>query len=466
MSAAESGSTVTLAAFVASLRFEDLPPAVVDRTKDLLTDAAACAVGAVDSELGRVVIETGARLGSGGARILGTARRMASSEAAFVNASLINALDYDDTDASGHPGSSVIAAALAAAELAGQVNGSELICAIVAGVQVAGRVARYLKPSWERYREVHGSGSAQTLGAAAAAGRIMRLTPDRMADAFGIAAALAPVPHAGKFGWEQRRLGWIKDNVARAADGGLRAALLAAAGFAGNRTVLDGARGFWIMASSDRRDERSLRENLATLDILDLSFKPYPCCRWIHTTLDALVEARAKHRFAAGDVESVEVETIDGVVNAFGSSAPATMVDAQFSVPYAVAALLHNVPFSRWHLAAHRDDGMVRATARVVRLRQDPQAQREYLADGRLSWKILSHVTIRVRGADPIRAAENIALGSSQRPLRRDELRKKAGDLMVEALGERGAQALIEGVWRAEAMSDVRELFDLTVGHK
>ena len=465
MTARES-STRVLAEFASAMCYGDLPTGVRERAKDVLTDALACAVGAVDSDLGRVVVETARRLGSGRARIVGAAARVAPSEAAFANASLMNALDYDDTDATGHPGSSVIAAAVAAAELAGEVSGEEFISALVAGMQVAGRVARYLKPGWERYREVHGSGTAQTLGAVAAAGRVMRLAPERMADAFGVAAALAPVPHAAKFGWEERRLGWIKDNVARAAEGGLRAAALAAAGFVGNRTVLDGPRGFWIMAGSDCYDERLLRENLASFDILELSFKPYPCCRWIHTALDALEQARVTQPFEVAEVEAIEVATIDAVAGSFGDPAPATMVDAEFSMPYSIAALLHGVPFPQWHLASHRNDPQLLSTASKVRLASDPRAQQEYLADGRLSWKIRATVTVRVRAARPIFVSENIARGSPLRPLDRGQLQRKARDLMGGSLGERGTHGVIEGIRKLEAMRDVRELLDLTVVHE
>jgi 2-methylcitrate dehydratase PrpD len=63
----------------------------------------------------------------------------------------------------------------------------------------------------------------------------------------------------------------------------VRAARLAARGFRATRTILDGERGLWRMMGSDRGDAgRMVRGLGAEWDVLGLSLKPYPCCRWIH----------------------------------------------------------------------------------------------------------------------------------------------------------------------------------------
>jgi 2-methylcitrate dehydratase PrpD len=214
--------------------------------------------------------------------VIGTRQRAAPGPAAFANAMAANALDYDDTGATGHPGATLIPAALALAEAGGR-SGAELLAAVVAGYEVGARTLAGVQPSWERRVEVYGSGTVQTFGAAAAAARLLRLDAETTLSAFGLAGAFAPLPHEAKFGWDEDRLSWIKDNVAWPAEGGVRAARLAARGFRATRTILDGERGLWRMMGSDRGDAgRMVRGLGAEWDVLGLSLKPYPCCRWIH----------------------------------------------------------------------------------------------------------------------------------------------------------------------------------------
>jgi 2-methylcitrate dehydratase PrpD len=111
-----------------------------------------------------------------------------------------------------------------------------------------------VRPSWDRRVRVHGIGVTQTFGAVAACARLLGLGFEQTLNAFGLAGAFAPLPHEGKFGWDEARLTCVKDNVAWPAEGGLRAASLAARGFLATREILDGERGLWIMTGSDRCD--------------------------------------------------------------------------------------------------------------------------------------------------------------------------------------------------------------------
>src|SRR5206468_1452885 len=101
-------------------------------------------------------------------------------------------------------------------------------------------------------------------GAAAAAARLLGLGYEEMLCAFGLAGAFAPLPHEAKFGWNEDQLSWVKDNVAWPAEGGVRAALLAASGFRATRTILDGDRGLWRMLGSDRCDFDRMVHDLGT----------------------------------------------------------------------------------------------------------------------------------------------------------------------------------------------------------
>lgn len=444
-------ATGALATYAAETPAEDFPDEVTAWVVDVVMDSVGCGLAGARSELGSMVSGHARTVGSGGrCSLLGSNERIAPLEAAFANAHLINALDFDDTDQTGHPGASVVAAALAATEITGR-SGRAFLAAIAVGEKVAHRVGAAIKPSWDRYRQVHGSAGPVTVGVAAAAGRLFGLGVDEMTNALALAGALAPVPHAGKFGWEQRPLASIKDNVGQAAASGLRAAFLAAQGFRGDQTMFDGPRGFWVMAGSDAYEPAKLTDALCAWDTSQHSFKPYPCCRWIHTTLDALNTPGFLSEESLP--ESIEVRTILPLAEAFAVSDPASMVDAQFSVPHAVACHILGVPKADWSAPATRASVAVRSLARRVHIVPDNDCQHRYLELGRLSWRIPSAVSVTSSDGDAKRAYCDAALGSSDNPLSEAELTEKFIGLAAPSLGTSAANQLeqtIRGLREAE----------------
>ncbi len=98
------------------------------------------------------------------------------------------------------------------------------------------------------------------------------------------------------------------------------------------------------MLGSDRCDfERMVRGLGTEWAVLGVSLKPYPCCRWIHSTLDAVREVVARHGLRPGDVRRVIVRSIEAFRAWFHSRRPATMVDAEFSVSHAVAMAIQTL---------------------------------------------------------------------------------------------------------------------------
>ena len=280
-------ATLAIGKEVIDRTFDDIPDPVVSKCKTLILDALACGIAGSRTPIGRIVSDLADHLGGKPqATILGAGFKTSCTTAAFVNASAVNALDYDDTAQFGHPGSTTIPAVLALGEYL-NCDGRAVIEAIVIGYEVGLRVASAINPTYERYRQVHGIGTPQIFGATAAAAKLLGLDLESTLNAFGIAGASAPVAHAGKFGWHDKSIAFVKDNVAWPAESGLRAALLAEKGYEGSESILDGNNGFWVMAGSDRCDFNSMMD-FSQYQILGVSLKPYPCCRWIHTTLDVV----------------------------------------------------------------------------------------------------------------------------------------------------------------------------------
>jgi 2-methylcitrate dehydratase PrpD len=448
--------TATLAGYARALALGDAPAPVVRKLKELVVDHLGCALGGSLTPLARAARAVACAGSETAATVVGTRERAAPGPAAFANAMAANALDYDDTGATGHPGSTVIATALALGEARAR-SGADFLVAVLAGYEVVARIMAAVVPSWERRTRIYGSGTLQTFGAAAAAGRLLALDAEATLTAFGLAGAFAPLPHEGKFGWDEAQLSWVKDNVAWPAEGGVRAALLAAEGFPATRTILDGERGLALMTGSDRRDEAHLTRGLGqTWEVLDVSLKPYPCCRWIHSTLDAVRELRQAHGIRPDEVRRITVASIEAFPAWFAIRRPATLVDAEFSVPHAVAMTLLDRPRPTWWEAGSRTDPAALALMDRVELATDPAAQAAYAAS-RHSARIPATVVVETARGTFERTRRH-ARGGPDEPLAWDEIEAKYRELAEPVLGAARAAHVLELVERLETLDTVARL--------
>ena len=277
---------------------------------------------------------------AGNATVLGVRERMAPPHAALANGAAAHALEMDDTHQGGsiHLGATVFSAALAAAETAG-ASGTATLRAAVAGYEVAARLARALDPAAHYRRGFHPTGTCGVFGAAAAVGALLGLDPSALTVALGIAGSQAAgsMEFLADGAWTKRlHPGW-------AASGGLHAAALAAEGFRAPATILEGRFGI-LRAYSDGADPAPL---LAPdgYAILATSIKPYACCRYIQGPIDATLALRAAHGIIPPAVARIEVGVL---ASAFPivcepdsiKRRPASVVDAQFSLPFGVAVAL------------------------------------------------------------------------------------------------------------------------------
>jgi 2-methylcitrate dehydratase PrpD len=328
---------------IAATSLADHPGNIQQLARRAVLDGVANALLARDTPLGATYLSAAPAVPDGSPVIGGS--RCSPTDAAFVNAGLWNALDWDDTvEGAGHPGSSVVPAALAVGIETGATI-KEFLNAVILGYELAVRAALAYQPTWDRYELVHGSGTRHALGAAAAAAAVANYSVDETAELLSCGAQLAPVPHASKFGWDEQQLTWLKDNNARAASAGVRAWQLVDNGFAGPGLVLDGETGFWRMAGSDRCDWETLANPLTgEYQLPSLAFKPYPCCRWLHTTVESTRHAASE----VGDVKSVFVETTDRVADSFMIE-PSNQVNAEFSLPFVVGQAIYGRDPTEWY---------------------------------------------------------------------------------------------------------------------
>src|SRR4051794_6740319 len=303
-----AGETVELARYAASLRYEDLPSEVVACAKDAIIDTVAACICGSALPWSRIVIDYAERTGPGGtSRILGKGSTVQAPAAALANGALAHAFELDSLTRPGagaHPGATVLPPALAVAQQpTTTASGRDLIAAFVAGNEVMIRIGRATGHTNEA-RGFHAPGTTGPFGAAVACGHLLGLNAEKMANAIGIAGSLA----GGLLEFAKGDGGMVKRlHLGRASEAGVLAASLAAAGFTGPRTVLEGEFGFLRVFCTEWEEAALTRDLGQEYVTLSTVLKRYPVHAPAHAAGRAARDLKTEHGFSGAGVESIPV---------------------------------------------------------------------------------------------------------------------------------------------------------------
>src|SRR5437867_6764762 len=317
---------VQLGEFVAGLRFDDLPPAVVDKAKACVNHALT--VGLVGHDMARsraarrVVLQHETlgtrRVGSGqGATVWVDGARVTRPGAAFANGVAVAVNNQCDSyHMLTHPGVLIVPAGLATAEGEGK-SGRELLTALVAGYEVQCRCARDFIPS----TPAHGFRASPVygiLGCAATTARLLGLDARGVGNAIALAASFAGSLIEGQ------RVGARDADFAeaQAARSGKWAARLAAQGFQGAPTALEGAGGFYYAFTGSSAGDLTytftgppkadlddiVRDLGRRWEVLHVKFKVYPTPGFNQPVVWLASEMVARHKIIADEIERVTLE--------------------------------------------------------------------------------------------------------------------------------------------------------------
>jgi len=439
-------STRQLVQFACQLKLQDIPARTQRKLKLHILDAVGCGWAASSTVLAGQARQAASLLGGHGkAMVFGSSERYAAPAAAFANALIINALDHDDGveingKGLGHPGSTLIAVAMAALDQARHaVPGDELLVALAAGFEINNRLIHALQPSAGQFAKAYGVAQHQAIGAAIVYGCIQRFDETMLLHAVGLAATLTCVPSLHKYNWQERPLVTLKDGVASAAQAGVQAACLAQLGFIGSLDVLDGAQGYWRMLGSDQFAAEQISADLGRHWFIDYgSFKRYPACRWLASALECMDLVLQETGWLAEDIEDITVETFARLVNDFMDMAPANATDAQFSLPYTLAAVAQRLPpGSAWYTDSAMSSPVLQKLMGKVRAVIDPELEQRMSGAGRMPG---ARVLVRHRCGTVVAREQAVPAGSAERPVAEAEIVAKAcqgmGQDMVAWLGE------------------------------
>jgi 2-methylcitrate dehydratase PrpD len=332
--------SAALAQFAATLQYEDIPGAVVDRCEDLFLDTVGSILAGSTSKPVKAMATFANQMGPSDGLSEDLVQRTKTTPyfAAMVNAASAHVAEQDDVHngAVFHPGAVVFPPALAVAQAIG-ASGKAFITACVAGYEVGIRVGEFLGRS--HYKIFHTTATAGNLAAATAVGRLLNLTPDQMLHAIGSAGTTA----AGLWEFLRDAADAKQLHTAHAVTAGMQAAYLAQAGFTGAQRILEGTQGMGAGMSQDA-DASKLVDRLGVRwTLIETSFKFHASCRHTHPAADALQAAIKNNGLTVDQIESVVTHVHQGAIDVLGPvTDPQTVHQSKFSMGTVLALIALN----------------------------------------------------------------------------------------------------------------------------
>ncbi len=445
---------------VRSVCFEQLPSEAVEGAKwdilDTLGTALAGSGAPGSKELYEQLRDWGGRPE---ATVLVYGDRLPSLHAAFANSAMAHARDYDDTHdrAVLHAGIAVVPASLAIAELRGGVSGRDLLAAVAAGVDLTCRLGLACELGPVESGWIYSS-TLGYFGATAAAGKLLGLTSEQLLNAFGIAYSQCAGAH------QATRDAALTKRIqpsfgARAA---VLAVLLAERGVTGSHETFEGIDGYFRVYQRDRYRREEILNDLGTrFEVANLSYKPYPCCRYLHAPIDAALALRERG-VQPWDVKRIRARLSSAAYSAVGQpleakQRPKGIVDAQFSVPFGVGAALSKgaVRIDDFTVEGIRDPDVLAVAGKVI-TEADPEIDRQ--AGREISPAILEVETVT---GQTVTSRVDFPKGHPNNPMSWEELGAKFRDCAEHAALPLDPAEVVRTIDRAADLEHVDDATDL-----
>ena len=445
--------TDTLAAFLADLRYDQIPAEVLARTEELFLDWIGSALASQGSRPIPLFERWAERMGpaDGRAKILVSGRGTSPYFAAFVNGASSHLVEQDDLHNSSvlHPATVVFSAVLAAAQDQ-NVSGKDLLLASVAGYEAGIRIGEFMGRS--HYRIFHTTATVGTLAAAVGVGKLLGFDKEQFINVLGSAGTQA----AGLWEFLRDAADSKQLHTAKAAADGLLAAYMTQDGLTGARNILEGDQGMAAGMSTDA-DPGKLSDRLGTRwALIETSFKFHASCRHTHPAADALLHLMQREGLRHDQIAKVVTRVHQGAIDVLGRVVKPTSVhQAKFSMG-AVLGLI--AVHGSAQLIEFRDLALTDADVDAFREKVDMQLDPE--VDAAYPGRWLGRVIVTTTDGRTLTAAIDEPKGDPGNTLSRPELEAKFQRLLAfsGARTEAQGQVLIDKVWQlrdAQALADL-----------
>lgn len=447
----ETALTERMVEHALGLTYQAIPPAVIDRTKQLFLDFLGVALGGralgASSEALLGGVQKLADGAQGPCTVVGGREGQVPHFAALLNAAFAHSMDFDDTHRESlmHQGAPLFAALLAGAEVAGS-SGKDFLTAAVAGYDIGGKLGAAHGDGVHR-RGFHPTATTGIFAVTAAAGRLLGIEKKTLTDALGLDLSLAA-------GCQQflETGGWNKPfQVGLTAHHALYSLAFARAGLQGTRRPLEGRYGYYVTFAEPGSDLTKATDGLGQrFEALYTALKPYPCCRFDHAAIDAVVNIVKREAIRPEEVERIDVFIPNTNYQLVAEPVevkrrPREIVDGQFSVYFAtaIAAVEHGYTWESYQRLddslvqrlmeqtfAHPSDDLIEMSAQVV------------IKTARGTWK------------EEVRQPK----GEPENPMTWQEIRAKFASLASRSLEKQRADRIVEIVQELEHQGNLSAL--------
>ena len=458
----ETRATAAVIDYVTQTGLDAFPREAVGLAKQCIIDGLGVILAGTAAR-GTGIVRDYVRAGreTGEATVLGAepfACRAAS--AALVNGTAGHALDFDDTQLSSspdrifglltHPTIPPLAASLAVGERLG-ASGRQVLEAYLIGFEVECKMAEAINPT--HYQNgFHSSGTFGTFGAMISAARLLRLDAGALAHALAIASSMSSGIRLN-FGTMTKPL-----HVGRAAQNGVMAAELAAAGHTGGQEALDSPWGFFrvftLGAGFDAGQIVGALGNPPSIVSPGVSLKPYPCGSLGHPTMDAMLKLVTTHDVKPEQVKAVRVRAGSNILNPLRYPFATTELEAKFCLPFMMASLL-----LRRKAGIHEfTDDFVRSGPAQAMMRKVTTV-RDAAIEARGFDKMRSIIEVDLTdGRTVVQDADERYRGGPEKPFTREELHGKFTDCASLVLRPDAISTALDRLESLEQVRDIREL--------
>ena len=458
----ETRATAAVIDYVTQTGLDAFPREAVGLAKQCIIDGLGVILAGTAAR-GTGIVRDYVRAGreTGEATVLGAepfACRAAS--AALVNGTAGHALDFDDTQLSSspdrifglltHPTIPPLAASLAVGERLG-ASGRQVLEAYLIGFEVECKMAEAINPT--HYQNgFHSSGTFGTFGAMISAARLLRLDAGALAHALAIASSMSSGIRLN-FGTMTKPL-----HVGRAAQNGVMAAELAAAGHTGGQEALDSPWGFFrvftLGAGFDADQIVGALGKPPSIVSPGVSLKPYPCGSLGHPTMDAMLKLVTTHDVKPEQVKAVRVRAGSNILNPLRYPFATTELEAKFCLPFMMASLL-----LRRKAGIHEfTDDFVRSAPAQAMMRKVTTV-RDAAIEARGFDKMRSIIEVDLTdGRTVVQEADERYRGGPEKPFTREELHGKFTDCASLVVRPDAISTALDRLESLEQVRDIREL--------
>tara|TARA_B110001454_G_scaffold214193_1_gene233583 strand:+ start:784 stop:2148 length:1365 start_codon:yes stop_codon:yes gene_type:complete len=326
--------------YLSSIKFEDIPPEVIDRCKQLFLDYIGVALGGVYlADSSKSIMNGIHKLVSGAigkSQVIGLPYQYPAHYAALLNATLAHSMDFDDTHQESiiHPGTPIFSSNLALAQEYDK-SGIDFLLASIVGYDISLKIGRTHGPLVHR-KGFHATATTNIFGCTAAGGKLLNFNNEIIENAMGL--NISQISGSQQFlengSWNKRfHTGLTPHNS-------ILSLIMAENGYLGASQPIEGKFGYFNLYAEKGISDYSVFDSYGIdFEVMNTAVKPYPCCRFSHATIDAVLNITRENNITYKDIHKIDINMGKTGYDMVGYSGeyPKNTVEAQFSAYFAAA---------------------------------------------------------------------------------------------------------------------------------